>query len=224
MAVEDSAEGIAPASYAAEKSKPEYNGLEDSPASAGVMPIAICGMACRLPGDIFSPQDLWEFLIAGRDARSPIPPSRFNISGFYSSPAESTQQDGMSPAQLPPKPSTINTWHGYFLSDKVDLGAVDASFFSMTRGELERCDPHQKQMLEVARECIEDAGEVGGVAGVRGREVGCYMGSFGDDWVEMFGRDPLPYGLYRVSGYGDFALSNRISYEMDLKGPKFVSA
>lgn len=35
-------------------------------------PIAVCGMACRLPGGISSPKDLWEFLIEGLDARSRV--------------------------------------------------------------------------------------------------------------------------------------------------------
>jgi hypothetical protein len=36
-------------------------------------PIAICDMACRLPGGIASPEQLREFLIEGSDARSRAP-------------------------------------------------------------------------------------------------------------------------------------------------------
>ena len=47
-------------------------------------PIAICGMACRLPGGVSSPADLWEFLVGGKDGRCRVPKSRYNIGGHYS--------------------------------------------------------------------------------------------------------------------------------------------
>ncbi|KGO55930.1 Acyl transferase/acyl hydrolase/lysophospholipase [Penicillium expansum] len=166
-------------------------------------PIAICGMSVRLPGGLHSPQQLWDFLIAKGDARGPVPKSRYNASGYNSEI---------------PKPGSIKTKHGYFLDDSIDLASIDTSFFSMAKVDVERMDPHQRQMLEVARECIEDAG----VTNWKGRPIGCYMGSFGEDWAEMFAKENQQYGLYRVTGYGDFMLSNRISYEMDLTGPSMV--
>ncbi|GKU12953.1 unnamed protein product, partial [Fusarium langsethiae] len=56
----------------------------------------------------------------------------------------------------------------------------------------------------------------------KGRPIGCFMGSFGEDLVEMFAKEAQQYGLYRVMGYGDFMLSNRVSYELDLMGPSQV--
>ena len=46
------------------------------------------------------------------------------------------------------------------------------------------------------------------------------MGSYGEDWLEMNNRDHQSSGVNRVDGYSDFMLANRISYEMDLKGPR----
>lgn len=165
------------------------------------VPVAICGMACRLPGGVNSPQDMWEFLINKKDARSKIPESRYNAEGWYS------DKD---------KPGSVRTKHGYFLDN--DPGTLDASFFSMTRNEIERCDPQQRQLLEVVREAVQDAG----ITGWRGSKTGVWVGSYGEDWCEVMDKDPQQYGVHRIVGEGDFALSNRVSYEMDLQGPRYV--
>ena len=165
-------------------------------------PIAICGLALRLPAGLKMPQQLWEFLLAGGDARGRVPGSRYNVASFH----DATGKYG-----------TVFTEYGYFLDE--DIGTLDTSFFSMPRMEVERTDPQQRLMLEVARECFEDAGETSW----RGKCIGCYMGSLGEDWCEMFARETQNWGPYRYTGFGDFALSNRVSYEMDLQGPRFVS-
>ncbi|KAL0942745.1 polyketide synthase [Colletotrichum truncatum] len=164
-------------------------------------PIAICGMACRLPGGLNTPQQLWEFVLAKGDARSRVPESRYNVDAFYDPSG---------------RPGTVKTEYGYFLD--YDISKSDGAFSSFVRGATEREDPHQRQMSEVARECIEDAGETN----YRGGLIGCYVGSFGEDWCEMFAKDTQQYGLYRVAGYGDFMLSNNVAYEMDLKGPSMT--
>ncbi|GKZ27195.1 type I Iterative Polyketide synthase (PKS), partial [Aspergillus brasiliensis] len=171
--------------------------------TASQVPIAICGMSVRLPGGLHSPQDFWDFLISKGDARGPVPKSRYNAAAHYSEK---------------PKPGTISTEYGYFLDESIDISAIDTSFFNMSKAEVERTDPQQRLMLEVARECIEDAGETSR----KGQRIGCYMGSFGEDWVELFAKETQQYGLYRVTGYGDFMLPNRVSYEMDLTGPSMV--
>ncbi|EME79084.1 uncharacterized protein MYCFIDRAFT_166988 [Pseudocercospora fijiensis CIRAD86] len=161
-------------------------------------------MALRLPGAISTPEDFWHFLLDKGDARSRVPASRYNIDSYYVGEAN---------------PGTVQTEHGYFLDDEnANVRDLDASMFSIPRAELRRVDPHQRMMLEVARECLEDAGEVGWA----GSRIGCYMGSFGEDWCEMFAKDPQQYGLHRVAGYGDYMLSNRVSYELDLHGPSMT--
>ena len=169
--------------------------------SSGQSPIAICGMALRLPAGLKTPQQLWEFLLAKGDARRKVPESRFNVSAFRDANG---------------KAGTTAAEYGYFIED--DLGMLDTSFFSMPKKEVERADPQQRLMLEVTRECFEDAG----MTNWKGKTIGCYMGSFGEDWCEMSTRDTQNWGMYRSIGWGDFTLSNRISYEMDLQGPRLV--
>jgi acyl transferase domain-containing protein len=174
-----------------------------SPTQNAPAPIAICGMALRLPGGISTPTQFWDFLVSKGDARTRTPESRYNISAYHSKSG---------------RPGTIKTEYGYFLDGSVDISALDTSFFSMVKAEVERVDPQQRQLLEVARECFESAGEVE----YRGKKVGCFVGSFGEDWVEAFAKDQQHYGQYQVSGVGDFVQANRISYEYDLKGPSMT--
>ncbi|KAJ9252219.1 hypothetical protein DTO207G8_4834 [Paecilomyces variotii] len=169
----------------------------------GQIPIAICGMACRLPGGLTTPEELWDFLIAKKDGRCRVPESRYNVDSYYSNTK---------------KPGTVSTEYGYFLDENVDLGALDMSFFTMTRTEVERADPQQRLMLEVAREAFEDAG----VTNWRGKTIGTYIGNFGEDWLEMLGKESQPWGIHRISGSGDFVVANRISYEFDLQGPSMT--
>ena len=177
------------------------SGIASKP--TGPTPIAICGMACRLPGGLHTPQQLWEFLVAKGDARTRVPESRYNVDAYYSPQV---------------KPGSVKSEYGYFLDESVNLGSFDGSFFNLGRTEAERADPHQRQMLEVVRECIDDAGETN----FKGELIGCYMGSFGEDWIEMWAKEPQQWGMHRVGGYGDFLLANRISYEMDLHGPRYI--
>lgn len=54
------------------------DGKEESP-----IPIAIVGMACRLPGGVSSTDDLWEICAQGRSDWSKVPKSRFDQKAFY---------------------------------------------------------------------------------------------------------------------------------------------
>lgn len=164
--------------------------------------VAICGIGLRLPGSIRSTNAFWDFLIHGKDARGPIPASRYNVDGFDASLGDK---------------GAIKTQFGYFLED--DLFRVDASFFSMSKDELGKCDPQQRQLLEVTRECLEDAGEID----YRARKVGCYVGTYGEDWLRMSARESSQHASgYVLSGHLDLMLANRVSYEYDFKGPSLV--
>jgi len=96
-------------------------------AKNGFVPIAICGMACRLGGGIRSPEDFWNFLMNKGDAKVKVPSNRYNVDAFY------------SPHK---KPGTVITRHGYFIDD--DLTGLDGSFFNMSAAEISRCDPQQR--------------------------------------------------------------------------------
>ncbi|TGJ79517.1 hypothetical protein E0Z10_g9254 [Xylaria hypoxylon] len=165
-------------------------------------PIAIIGMAMRLPGYVRNGEDFWNLLCQKKNALCEIPKDRFNINGFH---------DGSG------RPGTIPTNKGYFLGD-VDIQEFDPSVFPIPKKELERLDPSQRQLLQVAYECMENAG----VSSWRGSNLGCYIGCFGEDWQDLNAKETQHKGGYRATGYGDFALGNRISYEFDLRGPSMT--
>lgn len=168
---------------------------------SGQVPLAICGMGMRYPGGIHDPEALYKFLLNKHDACAPMGQQRYNIAGYYSSNS---------------KPGTVPTDHGYLLS--ADLSKFDASMFPMGHSEIEKIDPQQRLLLEVVYEALESAGE----KAWQGKKIGCYVGNFGEDWLDLHGKDVLDAGLYRIAGYMDFSLASRISYEYDLRGPRCV--
>ncbi|KAI0973453.1 putative polyketide synthase [Xylaria arbuscula] len=168
----------------------------------GSVPIAICGIGMRLPGGIRDPKTLYEFLFNKGDARRPAPPDRYTREGFYNAQGKSG-----SPA----------VQQGYWLDD-VDLSHFDSSLFSTSLKEIESLDPHQRLLLEVVRETLESAAETGW----RGKNVGCYVGSFGEDWSNLRAKDAQHGGFAVATGYMDLFQANRISYEYDLRGPSMT--
>lgn len=84
----------------------------------------------------------------------------------------------------------------------------------MSKAELEKTDPQLRKTLEVTRECLENAGETGW----RGKDIGVYVGTFGDDWLQSGTRESQVSGGYNFTG--DLMLANRVSYEFDLHGPR----
>ncbi|KAG5795056.1 hypothetical protein H9Q69_005899 [Fusarium xylarioides] len=164
--------------------------------------IAICGIGLRLPGGIRNCDDYWNLLYNGLDARRPIPSNRYNIHGFDDS------LGGKHP---------IKAKHGYFIDD--DLTCLDTSFFPLTKSELGMVDPQHRLLLEVTRECLDDAGEVN----YRENNIGCYVGTFGEDWLLMNTMEPLHAGgIQAITGFTDLVMANRISHEFDFRGPSMV--
>ncbi|GJP94927.1 polyketide synthase [Aspergillus niger] len=166
-------------------------------------PIAIVGMGLRLPGNIHTEQQLWELITEKRSTRGEIPKSRFNVDGFYSPTGRA---------------GSIAMKHGHFLTETDNFRHLDTSFFSMGRKEVDDIDPQQRMLLEVVYECMQSSGQVGW----RGSKIGCYVGVWGEDWLDLHAKDTQDAGMYRIPGGHDFAISNRISYEYDLRGPSFT--
>ncbi|KAI1332741.1 ketoacyl-synt-domain-containing protein [Xylariaceae sp. FL0255] len=168
-------------------------------------PIAICGMACRLPAAIDSPSSLWRMLVEKKDGRTArVPPSRFNIDAHFHSDRD--------------RPGSFNVAGGYFLDgNPFDF---DASFFNITPIEAQWLDPQQRRILEVSYECLESAGLR--LDQVAGSNTGVFVGSFTSDYQQMsIGETDFRHS-YAATGVDPGIISNRIGNVFDLNGPSFT--
>jgi len=123
----------------------------DSPKQPkGPIPVAICGMATRLPGGISSAEQLWEFLLNKGDACARIPAERYGTHPPPPPPPPQLDEEahGTGASAISEKPHWKT--HGYMLNH-VDLAAFDSALFTMTRAELGIVDPQQRILLELTR-------------------------------------------------------------------------
>ncbi|KAF7863846.1 hypothetical protein EAF04_006811 [Stromatinia cepivora] len=167
-------------------------------------PICIVGMACRLPGGIRSPSDLWEFLCRNESAQGQVPKERFNIKAFY-------HPDGS-------RAGVMDADGGYFLQE--DVRQFENSFFGINNLEATYMDPQQRKLLEVVFECFESAGI--SMDQISGTNTGVYVGNFTVDYLTMQARDPDYMHRYNATGSGTAIMSNRISHVFNLHGPSFT--
>ncbi|KAK2600653.1 hypothetical protein N8I77_010173 [Diaporthe amygdali] len=167
-------------------------------------PIAIIGVDARLPGEGDTAESFYESLLAGRTARSEIPPERFTIDSFWHPEAE---RSGSTRAR-----------HAHFL--RGSISAFDAPFFSITPAEANGMDPQQRGMLESVYKALENAGIP--IPKAAGSQTGVYVGCFAYDYNDIIVKDLDLPSKYAATGTVASMLSNRVSWFFDFRGPSIT--
>ena len=168
-------------------------------------PIAVVGMACRLPGSSNDLASYWSLLKNGRDAVTVVPSHRWDAAASYD-----------------PDPDAVGksyTKWGAFIDNVENF---DAAFFGISPREAVSLDPQQRLLLEQMWEALEHAGIA--PSSLAGTRAGIFVGMSTSDYPNMVAESlGLRNGdAYAASGSAHSIASGRLSYFLGVHGPNYI--
>jgi polyketide synthase 5 len=165
-----------------------------------VTPVAVIGMACRLPGGIDSPELLWAALLRGDDFVTEVPIDRWDADEYYD-----------------PEPGvpgrSVSKW-GAFLDDEAGF---DADFFGISEREATAMDPQHRLLLETSWEAMEHAGLT--PASIADSQTGVFVGLTNDDYQLLTAEANALDEPYANIGTNSSQASGRVAYALGVHGP-----
>ncbi|MFE3471887.1 type I polyketide synthase [Streptomyces bacillaris] len=155
-------------------------------------PVVIAATACRYPGAVSSPEELWRLASSGPYAVGAFPDDR----GEHWSDER------------------IQVRAGGFLTD---VAGFDAPFFGISPREARAMDPQQRIMLELCWESLERAGI--DPHSLRGTETAVFLGAMAGDYAQAAYEAGDELGGHGLTGTSGAVLSGRVAYHLGLTGP-----
>jgi phthiocerol/phenolphthiocerol synthesis type-I polyketide synthase E len=177
---------------------------EEMAMADSIEPIAVVGMACRLPGarDI---EEYWRVLAAGQETVSFFSEEQLRAAGV-------SEKDIADPDYVPAAPLMP------------DVDQFDADLFGMTAAEARLCDPQIRVLIEMCHAALENAGyDPFGMAD----SVGVY-GTVGMNGYLRQSREANPELLSGSAAMLPYILNlpdyaaTQVSYKLDLRGPSMT--
>lgn len=163
-------------------------------------PVAVIGMACRLPKGVDSPEALWTALLRGDDLISEVPADRWDVDEYYD-----------------PEPGvpgrSVSRWGGFL----DDVAGFDSEFFGIGEREATAMDPQQRLLLETSWEAVEHAGLP--PKSLAGTLTGVFIGIAHSDYAHVTAEAGALEDAYGFTGIPFSMASGRVAYALGLRGP-----